>query len=79
MTDKEAKKFVFKFECSQNWDDLAATDNEKVRHCRQCETAVFSVQNDGELISNAEKGRCVYVPPMRTAGITWMPDESDKL
>jgi len=77
--NKEAKKFVFKFECSQNWDDLTPTDDEKVRHCGQCETHVFSVHIDEELNSNAEKGRCVYVPPLRTAGIPFMPEESDKL
>lgn len=79
MNDKDVKQYVFKFECSQNWDDLTKTSNEKVRYCGQCGNDVFSVQNDEELNSNAEKGRCVYLPPMRTAGIPWMPDEPEKL
>jgi len=79
MNNKDAKQYVFKFECSQNWDDLTITNNEKVRHCGQCGNDVFSVKTDEELNSNAKKGRCVYVPPMRTAGIPWMPDETEKL
>jgi hypothetical protein len=72
------KRYVFKFECSQTWENLTETNDERVRHCEHCRTDVFSVQNDGELFSNAEKGNCIYLPPMRTAGIPFMPDESEK-
>lgn len=73
------KQYVFKFECSRNWDDLATTDNEKIRYCGQCGNNVFSVQNNEELNSNAEKGNCIYFPPLQTAGIPLMPDEFDEL
>ncbi|HQU81996.1 MAG TPA: hypothetical protein PKY59_02665 [Pyrinomonadaceae bacterium] len=73
------KQYVFKFECSQKWEDLTATDDEKVRYCGQCGNNVFSVKKNEELNSNAEKGNCIYFPPMRTAGIPFMPDEADKL
>lgn len=76
-SNKKLKSYVFKFECSQNWDDLTETDDESVRYCGNCQTDVFSVQNDAELFSNAKKGRCVYLPPMRTAGIPWMPNENE--
>lgn len=79
MNDEKNKQYVFKFECSQNWDDLAETSDEKIRYCGQCGNDVFSVQNGEELNSNAKKGRCVYLPPMRTAGIPWMPDKAEKL
>ncbi len=77
--NEKLKSYVFTFECSQTWESLTETGDERVRHCENCGNDIFSVQDDAELLSNAVKGRCVYLPPMRTAGIPFMPDESEKL
>lgn len=78
MNDKKVKQYVFKFECDEVWETLTETQDDKIRHCQRCDKNVYSVQNPEEFNANAEKGNCVFSLPMRTAGIPFMPDESEK-
>lgn len=78
MNDKKAKQYVFKFECAEVWETLTETETENIRHCGRCDKNVHLVQNGGEFTDNAAKGNCIYFPPMQTAGIPFMPDESEK-
>ncbi len=78
MNDKKVKQYVFKFECDEVWETLTETENENVRHCQRCDKNVYSVQSPEEFNAKAEKGNCVFSLPMRTAGIPFMPDESEK-
>ena len=76
-SNEKLKRYVFKFECSQIWENLIETDDERVRHCGQCATSVFAIENDYELMANAENGHCIYSIPMRTAGIPFVPKEEN--
>lgn len=67
--NKENQQYVFQFECSEKWENLTETEDEKIRHCRLCSKNVHLVQNDNEFNSNAEKGNCIYYAALRTAGI----------
>lgn len=78
MNDNKVNQYVFKFECAEVWENLNETQDKNIRHCGQCDKNVYSVQNPEEFNANAEKGNCVYFPPMQTAGIPFMPDESEK-
>ena len=72
--NKTVEQYVFKFECSERWENLAETEDATVRHCQRCNKNVHSVQNYNEFIANAEKGNCVYAPEIRTAGIPVRPE-----
>lgn len=66
-------KYVFKFECPVDWEDLEKTDDEKIRYCGRCCNNVYFSETQAELAANAVKGNCVslFEPDMifRTTGI----------
>ncbi len=72
----DGKQYVFKFECSEDWENLTETKSENIRHCQRCDKNVHHVQNHGEFIRHAQKGNCVYFQPIRTAGI---PLQTEKI
>ena len=86
MNEKEAKQYVFKFECAENWENLTETPDENIRHCQRCSNNVHLVRNDDDFTERAQKGNCVYALQMRTAGIParpevfehWQPKENRK-
>lgn len=69
MKDRKNEQYVFKFECAESWENLTETADENIRHCGQCDKNVHLARNAEEFNTNAEKGNCIYVAPMRTAGI----------
>lgn len=69
MNEEKHNQYVFKFECAETWENLSETQDKNVRHCGRCERNVHLVQNAGEFDTNMQKGNCVYIPEMRTAGI----------
>jgi hypothetical protein len=49
----------FRFVCPKNWDNLALTDIDDVRHCDQCSRNVYFCVSDEETIAHAKAGRCI--------------------
>lgn len=58
----EIKDYVFGYECSVGWENLAKTDDENCRFCRRCNKNVYFVETQTQLNKTAEKGNCVAFP-----------------
>lgn len=48
-----------KFKCPREWESLAVTDKEGVRHCDQCDEDVYFCPTDEETLRHARAGRCI--------------------
>jgi uncharacterized protein (TIGR02996 family) len=51
----------FTFKCPKRWDTLTLTEGEGVRHCSECNEAVYYCQSVAEAREHAARGRCVAV------------------
>jgi len=51
--------FSFEFECPNVWENLAPTDQERVRFCGQCNEKVYFCENDAETIEHAIQRNCI--------------------
>ena len=51
----------WEFECPRDWFKLAPTDNDKVRHCGECNKPVTFCQDLGEMLAlqQTNPGACV--------------------
>lgn len=60
----------FWFKCPRVWDRLQPTAVQEVRHCPECERDVYLALTEEDLMRHRDKGRCVAVPMVLTAGET---------
>ena len=58
----QAPRVRFTFECPQSWGSLRPTEDEKVRFCEACETAVVRCSSIDEAEKQARLGACIAVP-----------------
>lgn len=49
----------FRFVCPQQWTELEATDDPRVRHCNVCEKRVYYCEAVEEADRLAAEGKCV--------------------
>src|SRR5215475_6768376 len=50
---------MFKRQCPLKWENLAATADPRVRHCRTCEREVYFCASDEETLAHAGQGHCI--------------------
>lgn len=58
----------FAYECSAKWDELAATNENKIRFCNECEKEVHRCDTDAELLRAIRSNLCVAIPSPYPAG-----------
>ena len=51
----------FKFKCPKKWDDLVITEDQKVRHCQQCNQSVTLCTSRKEIERLTSKGECIAI------------------
>ncbi|MBL8796587.1 MAG: TIGR02996 domain-containing protein [Planctomycetia bacterium] len=51
----------FDFQCPVQWDQLALTDNDRVRHCARCDRSVYFCESLDEARAHAAQGHCLAV------------------
>ena len=49
----------FRFTCPKRWDELTPTGDAAIRHCDQCDRAVYFCTTDEETIAHARAGDCI--------------------
>ena len=49
------------YECKQKWDLLTATEDFNTKHCNECKTNVYMIQNDAELMDAIRDNKCVAI------------------
>ena len=64
----------FAYECPKDWAALTLTDDEKVRHCGQCQRNVHFCETIFEARHHAWAGECVAVAP----GVPRSPDDLER-
>lgn len=52
---------LFKYKCPLEWENLAKTQDEKIRFCGECKRKVHFCESDEEFIKNARRGNCVVI------------------
>ncbi|HNN97674.1 MAG TPA: hypothetical protein PKI03_35655 [Pseudomonadota bacterium] len=52
----------FAFECPRMWETLSPTDDPKVRHCADCQQAVYFEDSPAAVEYRALAGQCVAIP-----------------
>lgn len=52
---------IFGFKCEANWDEMALTDDDNVRHCDACQKNVYLVDDSSELFDAIKQNRCVAI------------------
>lgn len=51
----------FDFQCPARWDQLALTEDDRVRHCAQCDRTVHFCASLDEARAHAEQGHCLAI------------------
>ncbi len=49
------------YECKQRWDLLSTTSDLNIKHCNECKTDVYMIQNDAELMNAIKNNHCVAI------------------
>ena len=57
----DIRNCVFGFKCEVNWDEMALTNDDKVRHCDTCQKNVYLVDDRDELFEAIKLNRCVAI------------------
>lgn len=57
----EIRNCLFRYRCPKTWDDLAPTDNERVRFCDQCMETVHYCRTPAQLRKAMVRNQCVAV------------------
>jgi uncharacterized protein (TIGR02996 family) len=57
----ESPRVRFAFECPNQWEELAPTATEGVRHCAQCDQAVYRCATQEAAEEHALAGHCIAV------------------
>jgi len=52
---------VFAFKCTAKWDELSATDDDKVHFCHDCQKEVHLCEDDDELVKSVHLNRCIAI------------------
>jgi hypothetical protein len=55
--------WIFSFQCPQQWEQLAPTEEANVRMCGVCLKNVYLCASDDEVARHAAIGNCVAIPP----------------
>lgn len=59
----------FKFRCPTIWENLSATADPSVRHCKECKHEVYFCASDAETIAHAKAGHCIARPAPDLSGL----------
>lgn len=65
MNQPQSCGVTFSFTCAQDWDAMAHTGDDGVRHCGTCARDVYLCQSDDEAAAHGAAGRCVALAPRR--------------
>lgn len=52
---------VFAFKCTAKWDELTATDDDKIHFCNECQKEVHLCEDDDELVKSVRLNRCIAI------------------
>ena len=59
--------WTFSFQCPQQWEQLAITEDANVRMCGVCLKKVYLCASNDEVASQVALGHCVAIPHNYTA------------
>lgn len=65
MDETNPCRVTFSFTCSEEWDAMAPTSAESVRHCGTCARDVYLCRSDEEAAAHGAAGHCVALAPTR--------------
>lgn len=63
MSESKPCTVTFSFTCSQEWDAMRPTADERVRHCGTCARDVHLCRSDAEAAAHGLAGHCVARAP----------------
>ncbi len=91
MSDEDTKYQLrnckFAFQCNADWDELAETNEKRVRFCNQCQKQVHFCDTDEQLVLAIKSNLCVAIEPpfqkterlmLGFVSVANIPDESKK-
>lgn len=58
----------FHFTCPQLWNRLIPTNNDRVRHCPECNQDVYLALTEADMRRHGQQGHCIAVPVAQPDG-----------